>query len=871
MNRILSFAVCLFLFTSVTAQEPLHIQGKIVGEEDDDPAVNVLVSLEKKQTKKIVRFTQTDADGYFKMDSPDSLSLYQLRIAGMNYKSQFIDLKEYTGYLTVKLSSDAIPLREVVVKPLKIRQSGDTVTYSVSAFADRQDKTIGDVLAKMPGIDVSKAGEIRYNGVSINKFYIEGSDLLEERYGLATNSVSQQDVQSVEVWENHQPIRALQTVSISDRAAINLRLKDGAKSHWVGTVETGAGADTSFLWNAGVSAMRFAPKFQSLNTYKTNNTGQDISRELTDFSIEDFFNSRENRDDLADYIKIETSTVPALEEERSLFNESNILTTNDLLKLTRDYDLKVQAGYIHNCLSSDRMTENTYFFADSAQMIEENENIHSTTDELLLKFVLTANREKYYLKNTLQTDLQWNGAEGIITGTYPVSQTANMPYQKFSNDFQLLKRIGKSTVSFSSFNQLLSKNQSLQVIRQGNEQQQNLELSSFYSNTAASYALAVFGFNLSLKGGINFLYRTMESDLQGVPDGLFPIENNLAHDYARIYFTPQAEYKSSLLELRFNVPVSVYHYRDNNLLIDSRTGANKLSAAPNLYVRLLLTAQLSAYVSAGINQKALNDNDFYEGWIMGDYRSLSTGTLNYAQVSGKNFSAGLTFRNPVYGFFSNIGADYLVNNYPYGRKQDFRDEYVLSSFDAVNGYSSRVWMFNGNISKMLDFLQSVLSFSSTSLTVNSRLNRNGAELPFTTTNWTSTLKWNVKPINRLNVAYKASYILDRMEMGSIGEKQQIAQFRQSVSVNLMPDKKWTLGVAAEHYLNEITENVSRQTVMLDAHLSWQPSSRWELSGLIANILNRKIYAYTLYDPLTVTLRGYAIRPGYFLLKLYYKF
>lgn len=64
-------------------------------------------------------------------------------------------------------------------KGTKIREAGDTLIYTVSAFADVQDKTIGDVLQKMPGIDVSATGKISYNGVSINKFYIEGRDLLE--------------------------------------------------------------------------------------------------------------------------------------------------------------------------------------------------------------------------------------------------------------------------------------------------------------------------------------------------------------------------------------------------------------------------------------------------------------------------------------------------------------------------------------------------------------------------------------------------------------------------------------------------------------------------------------------------------------------
>ena len=51
----------------------------------------------------------------------------------------------------------------------------------------------------MPGINVDTKGKITYNGKEINKFYIEGQDLLEGKYGIATNGIPQQEVGTVEV------------------------------------------------------------------------------------------------------------------------------------------------------------------------------------------------------------------------------------------------------------------------------------------------------------------------------------------------------------------------------------------------------------------------------------------------------------------------------------------------------------------------------------------------------------------------------------------------------------------------------------------------------------------------------------------------
>ena len=163
-----------------------------------------------------------------------------------------------------------IQLKEVTVKAKKIRQRGDTLIYQVATFAKDGDRSIGDVLKKMPGIQV--------NGTPINKFYIEGKDLLQGRYGLATQGVEHKDVSSVEVMTNHQPVKALKNLSESEQAAINLKLKDGAKSHLITTINAALG--TPSLWSANLTGMMFSKQWQMISTYKTNDTGEDLQRDI---------------------------------------------------------------------------------------------------------------------------------------------------------------------------------------------------------------------------------------------------------------------------------------------------------------------------------------------------------------------------------------------------------------------------------------------------------------------------------------------------------------------------------------------------------------------------------------------------------------
>jgi hypothetical protein len=95
----------------------------------------------------------------------------------------------------------------------------------VNSFSKEQDRSIGDVLKRMPGIEVLPDGKILYQGKAINKYYIEGLDLLEGKYNLANDNLPYQEVSQVQILENHQPIKTLDSLQFSDRTALNIKLK----------------------------------------------------------------------------------------------------------------------------------------------------------------------------------------------------------------------------------------------------------------------------------------------------------------------------------------------------------------------------------------------------------------------------------------------------------------------------------------------------------------------------------------------------------------------------------------------------------------------------------------------------------------------
>src|SRR5574344_1970307 len=197
----------------------LDVQGK---------AVDAYVTATAKGAGNILGFADTDTKGHYKLEVKSQADSLVVTAAGLTIGQQVKTVANRSQRLNFRVKEQSVQLKEVSVRAQKIKQNGDTLNYLVGAYQQQNDRTIGDVLKRMPGIEVSDGGGIKFNGKSISKFYVEDMDLLQGRYGLATNNVNAQDVATVQVLQNHQPVKALQGRTLTDDVAINLKLKDSA-------------------------------------------------------------------------------------------------------------------------------------------------------------------------------------------------------------------------------------------------------------------------------------------------------------------------------------------------------------------------------------------------------------------------------------------------------------------------------------------------------------------------------------------------------------------------------------------------------------------------------------------------------------------
>lgn len=867
--RQLFFLIVLLLPLTVFAQESVIISGRVTAKVSGESLSGVVVSIRQAGTTKTTKFCRTSEDGYYKLQftaMPEN-SVIHFSMMGFAVVDVPIVVNQYQ--YNVKLEERETILKEVVIKAPNIRQRGDTVMFNVSSFSSVSDKSLADVLKKMPGIDVSENGEIKYNGVEINKFYIEGHDMLGGRYGLATNNIHHDDVGMVEVIQNHQPIKALEDISFSQNPAINIRLKESAKMRLVGTMNIGGGVNPG-LWKDELTLMRFARKLQTLNVLKTNNTGDNILKESNMLFFDDMTSLFPKSYKMKDFINVLPDRLTDLDKERVRRNQSQNININNLWVISKNSDLSTVLSYGHERLFSDSRSSTSYLLPDSTIIIEEDEAAKTHHHELAADISYMSNTDSYYLQNKLTANFDWNTTDIRMNGTTPNFQTASTPHYKVADNFELLKRSKQKTYTLNSYNTYQSAPHRLIVDREGRPSAQTIRSISLYSHTSTALGFSFKPVTIWAKTGIIAMSRTLKSEASGIPNILGQISNRASVNYLNLYVSPEIEYKSDIFNAKLEVPIAIAPYSYMNQLTTIRESCAKFLVSPRLYLQFYFTSNLSLALSGQTSQKAVAEQSFYEGVIMNDYRRLSLGLVDFDTDLYKSFSLNLAYKRPLQSFYANITAVRSFTDYELISSRTYTHDYILSS-SISQKHSGRLWMVNGNIAKGIDLLKGLLSISPSYFYSDGQMYQNGILSPYASRSWllTARVKSEIRPMG--DVSYEIVYGKEEMQLKNTGQESSANSFSHHFTAHVNFSKQLFVTVKGDYYDNQVSENERKYLFLGDASISYSLKNGWELTLEARNIFNKKTYTYTSYSNLITYNKEYTIRPRNVIVSIFLHF
>ncbi|MBR1513934.1 MAG: hypothetical protein IJ622_06570 [Bacteroidales bacterium] len=656
------FHIILFLLLCNALSAQTVISGS-VKDTEGETLPNIKVLAYKAGSRVIVAYAGTDNEGRYSLSVTAEADSLDLATSSLFFDKQTKRIANRSQTVDFVLREEVQELKGVTVRARSIEQKGDTLEYVVGSFVQKQDKSIEDVLKRMPGIEVADDGKITYQGLPIQKFYVEGMDLMGGSYASISKNLPHQSVSSVEVYENHQPIKMLEDRVSSEQASINIKLaKDVALT---GTAKVGLGA-WPFLWNVNLTPMLFSGKVQMLAAYRTNNTGDDLTMYSRMLTVENLQGERPAK--LGEELGIKQASTPLFNTNRYLDNQTHLINLNTLFPVNENTTLRVNLYYLNDLRKQSVRQSNTlYLAADTLAYTEQIDN-RLRDNQLFGTITLNRNDKAYYLDNKLSFSKAWDNAFGLdVNNGLPISQTLKTPALSVDNDLRLIIPIGKRLLDFTSyigygqtphrlevepgqFANLL--NDSLAY----SKTIQQLNTRQFFADHAVSAIFTAGRFTIRPKAGFLFVERQIASQLtlsDGETEGQSPLvpDAQVKRRNIKPYLTTEVEYKRKRFSAGMDLPLSL-----QAVTVQSESDSDqmtKLLFNPIVWSRLKLGNFWTLNASARMIHSVENYDSWMDTYLLTDYQDLVLRKAPLSLSRTLSGSLGVQFKEP----FISLNAD----------------------------------------------------------------------------------------------------------------------------------------------------------------------------------------------------------------------
>ncbi|MCX2452537.1 hypothetical protein OQX61_14770 [Pedobacter sp. PLR] len=857
------------------------ISGSLKNAADGKPISGLSVTVKAKAGITMLNYTLTDDKGAYQLTFNTTADSVLVSVSGMSIQKQVRSYPNQSGFLNFDLVYQGILLKELKVTPPKIRRLNDTLNYAVDLFTGKNDRTIGEVLKKMPGIKVADDGSVSYRDKPINKFYIENQDLLEGRYGIATNNIAAKDVETVQVLENHQPIKALKNKEFTDEGAINLKLKADAKNVWVANAQLGAGL-APVLWNNELSGMYFGKGKQLMTTYKGNNTGDDSGWEL-----KNFYGGDRNLD-FPVALGIQSPAEPGLSRKRYLLNSDHAFSLNKLRSFGKDYKLTANFSYLNDRQKKGSYSRYENFLpGDSTLVIEERMKSITRFHHLETSLKLNANTAAFYFDNSFNFsgDLQ-RKEYGSVENEQFIAQGRTAPYFKIGNNLSIIKNYKKLTFRLNSYNGYGRINDDLNVepmlypllfsdpgLLSGTAQSLTQQL--FVSQNSLSFRIKHGKFSQNYLASANASLLKLSSSLQSMLEngGLGKTTDSLSNqlNWNRYDFglAPEYTYKDKKVELTLKLPLSYTRLYRNDLILDRNIAQERVFFMPSLSANYKLNLLWSIHANAGYSQNIDGAENGFTGYIMQSYRYLVQNEGRLPERSMQNYGTGFRYAHPIKMLFVNFHANYYRSKMNLLYSQEFQGILTLKRTldipNTANGFSFRL-----NVDQGLNGIFQKLSLDAGyNNSENTRLNQ-AAITRFINRTLSAGTRINGKLGEWADFNYGIRYVGSKNILkNEVRDFAPIHSATQSAGLNFFPLKDWVLRMSFENGYNTAVTGSGRAMNFADAGLKYH-IKKLEFNLEYNNIFNTKRYIAAAYSGIGSYYSSYDLRPTQVLLKVRFK-
>ncbi len=892
---VVKILISFFFLLPISLFSQTHqIQGYLK-DNNGNPVVAVTVTL-KNNENKLVSFKNRDEKGYF-----------EFRLTESTVVNQFFIEINYLGFKKIRIVANAtttnnilmeaqnINLAEIEIKSTaKVRSRGDTIKYDVAAFKKPEDWTIGEVISRMPGMEVDAKGQIKYNGKSISNLYINGDNLLDDKYSIGTKAIPTNMVKTIEVMQNHQPTRALQNKVLSDNIALNLVIADDAKIKAINQLKTGLGLPKQY--DGELTNIAFNDKFKSLNVLKANNTGIDLASDFTSFNFSENL-SQLDITRLNPILELGNVDLPPLPKQRYYFNKSGSLNLNNLINLKDTLQLKANVNTMidRNDLLYQSQTD-TYLPEGTIRYTEYQE---TTNKDLISEatFTLEANRAKSFIKNDFRLIYrQYNGNANLVTNDRIINQGLKNQIREFSNSLDFIPSLKSGNIlavnwHISHFN----RPQELNIMPGLNSEVLNnnvpfskvtqlVEVPTWVNRVSLSYNFAKYIVKHTYQIGVLNEFQKLSSDLLltqlngKVTNFQNSKDNELLWRRHQFFIASKFEYKKNRWETSLYMPATLQMIAYEDPTFNLARNLNRILLNPNLKAKYYLSAEDFLTFNYNYQNQIGNIKGIYPGVILTNYRNLNANQANLQQNNVHFASLQFNSQKSTKMLFFNGGINYKKTSANTINSTIVSENITKIITLPIENNVESVGA-NLGISKYISLLGSTANLNVFLNKNQSEQIFNGQRLPFNFSSFSTTSNIEALLLKKLRIKYIANLVWVKSSSSALNGQLtdgindiQIVTYENAARISWLLHKNVNLFLNLQHTytVQPIAKNL--KYLFADATVTYRlPKIKTDFEVNLINLTNVKTFETYTASNNSFWQSNFRLRERMLLIKALFKF
>lgn len=858
----------IFVLTLISANHlfgQIYITGQIKNVEGECVDFAGVVASPTNAPRTILASAFTDENGRFQMSVKSDCDSLILKATSLEIAPTQIVVPNRSGSYDIIVENHKVELKEVVVKSKKIYSQGDTINYNVGSFLSQTDQSIADVLKKMPGISVSEAGQISYQGKPIKNLYIEGLDLMKGHYGIATNNIDPNNIATVQVLENNQDIKALKGLRPEEQASINLRLKEGVNGVFNLIATLGGGYGDEELWNNSAIATYFRRNSQFLATYKSNDTGEDLSQEL--YSFDNDYSRTSN------ISSISMPSAPGIDKRFYYFNRSHNATFNNVYRVGKSGEFGINAAYLNDRDSRRSNSSTTNFLPDGNRNIVD-EVMQGTVrmQKAYGDITYMNNGDENYLKEQLKFDWSTTDADSrILAGDDDITQIGKTDTYRLLNKFHMTRRNSADRgFEISSLVNMEKRPHSLSVspnlfpdMITGDMLYQHVDFRNISTENSAGLlsALKVGKFTLHPSAIVNYHHNALESSLDAM-------RNDLTLDYLDAGLGAEIMFTTRKFHASLYVPMKYRLFRLDNKLDGIITDKNRFRIEPSLNLTYKVNSSHSLNASAALNYMTPSIETLYSGYILTSYRQLSAyDVAGLYEGMNQHYALKYDFKNILSMSFAGTEIAWYRQS-PDVLYGSYYDSIVQHTISRRTSENSDMLSAKVHASQGFDWRRLKIGAAITYSYYNSPLLVQDAVVRYTGNSLGVNADISLTPFKWLSVSYQGNYSQSATQQKGQERFPWLRTVTNKGTLDFTIPGDVTLTTSLYHYYNNFNDG-DRSFLLLNAEAKYT-IKRFSFTLSCDNLLNRKSYLYSSLSALTESKAIYNIRPRSVLLKIRFR-